>query len=484
MTNYHSRLLYDDAPSALSIKDRLKQRLVERATAIEELRKASISEKAYLKACDIVSRLFDIKYMHLAQCLLPLLPDEEIVSNLQIIAQWEQHKHRDDSTNKYLQYMERMKMFWPNWKPSSAQSSSIHDNCDLKSVAGCLYGDALQSILMFLEPTELTACMLVSKSWLAIAKRPKVWKGKVLRIAEHAVPAISELYTAPWASLALRRVEAITVFATQPHDVFGNSAYYCTDCYNNLLNALRLDALPNLRRVCMLNNTASALAESLVGNPFLEEVVVGDNVAGYFEDRYSLLQNLPNLRVARIAAFHELNRYYGRYSEFCQRLAENTTIQHLIIPLEEHGNWKFGRKLQDLYPIVSRHPSLKTLEMQIYDSGPLYGVVANILKHCGGICDNVELLHIKQVVRPGLVDAGIVGTEVHLAVIREALLTTVLLERSKMHVKIELVAGKKTIKRYRKMLRELPAGAAKLAKERMSVSITTSPKKYMLFHHT
>jgi hypothetical protein len=375
-----------------------------------------------------------------------------------------------------------MKPSGPDCSPSAVQKS---EKSEMKSHASRLYKDALQSVLMFLEPIELAACMMVSKSWMDTAKLPRVWTGKVLQVAEHAMPSTCEYYTAPWATLALRYVDAIAVFATQPTGVFGNSVF-STNCYRQLLNALRLNALPNLRRVRMLNNTASTLAMNLAGNPYLEEVVVEDNVGGLINDRYSLLQNLPNLRVARVATFNELGSYYGSFfSEFYQRLAENTSIQHLVVPVGRSSGWELARKLLDLYRIVSRHPSIKTLELQLCCTSPASDIVAIILKYCGSVCGNLELLHIKQLEHQG--SYAILNnhnTLIHLAAIKQALLETVLRNHpeSKMRVLIELIAGNKTIKRYNMMLQELPQPAADLAKERIQVQLNESRTKNSLLY--
>jgi hypothetical protein len=352
-----------------------------------------------------------------------------------------------------------------------------------------LYGDTLQSILMFLEPIELAACMMVSKSWMETTKRPTVWTGKILRIAEHAVPYISELYNAPWATLALRYVGAVVIFASH------TSAFHATtltDCYAQLIKALKLGALPLLRKVCMLNDNIVELAESLAGNQHVDEVDVGDVLDEHsFNNRLSFLQSMPNLQITRITSFYDFNNYYDdgynstKFTKFCEFISMNRSLHHLVFPLEYNMHYRLMLDIRHLYDTISKHPTLKTLEIQIY--GVCHASFLDvILKHCGGICANLELLHIKQVARLGFETTypGINSTDASIAMIKKTLLEKVLLEKFKMHVHIELVASSKMIQRYRKMLRELPAYAAELAKERVWIRLSkpSSAKKGTLLH--
>jgi hypothetical protein len=470
MTNCFSRPLYTDASSTSSIRDRLKWKLETRAgkTQFKNVRRS-----AYLDALNEASAALD-QYKKVARCLLMPAPDEKLVDNLQTISlreQWERSKGHDGVDHNHAEYMKTLKLLWPSWKPPSAQEAPSDEG---SSPADRLYGDTLQSVLMFLEPTELAACMMVSRSWMATAKRPKVWTGKVLQIADLVAPGMSMLYTVQWASLALRHVEGVVVVSSRPNDhtynMYGNICHLNTHCYSQLKAALSRKALPNIRRICILQYAAVGLAQSLAGNPHVEEVFVGDSaVRSSFSDRASLLQTVPNLRVARIATFADLNMWNSQTirNEFYRNIDANRSLRHLIFPLQINVD---EQRLVKPYELVSKHPSLKTLELQIYGTGSAASTVAIILKHCRSICGNLELLHIKQLGRPGftpLIDE--LRLEDHLAAIKGALLQTVLLEKSKMRVQIELVAGSLTIKRYRKMLRELPSGAAELAKERVWV---------------
>jgi hypothetical protein len=443
----------------------------------------TINESVYMKACYEASKLFQ-QYKQVASFLLPLSPCDELMSNLQTISlreQWEKRKRRNEDNHKHTECMEMLKQLWPGWRRPSSEQGDPYRELEVKAQActasvGKLYVDTLQSVLMFLEPTELAACMMVSRSWMSTAKRPRVWAGKVLQIADQEAAGMSTLYSAPWASLALRYVEGVVVVSSQANDRsndYGYNEWADTHCYNQLKVALRRKALPNIRKVCILNRVASGLIYSLDGNPHVEEVVVGDGVHSFsYSHRVSLLQTMPNLRVARIATFHDLNMWYtaDNHKMLCYGMLANRALQHLVVPLENDTCQRVYRHLEDLFSSISQHPSLKTLELQIYGIGSIAGVLAVILEHCGNICGNLEMLHIKQLDRLGYhpVEDGL-STADHLVTIKKRLLTTVLLEKSKMRVQIELLAGALTIKRYRKMLRELPAGAAELAKERVWV---------------
>jgi hypothetical protein len=475
MTNCHSRLLFSEPLPILSIRDRLKRRLV---PEVGEEKYKIVHKYEYLAACDVVPRLFE-QYKLLARDLLSPVPEEKLVNSLQTISLWEQRKGHNGVDHKHAEYMKTLKSFWPNWNLSSAHDAQ-HDG--MVSPADRLYGDTLQSVLMFLEATELAACMMVSRSWMAAAKRPLVWVGKVLWVADHVAPGMNALYTAPWAGLALKYVEGVVVVSSRPnyttYGVFQDTRHLNTYCYNQLQAVLGRKALPNLRRVCMLNIAASALAMSLAGNPYIEEIVVGDNVTGHSVDRHSLLQSMPNLRVARLQTFHEMCAWYYDYFDFCKKLSESSSIQHLVLPIEMSENRTLPIKLEVLYEVIAQHPSLKTLELQIYGKNPATCIVATILEQCKGICANIELLHIRQLERQGYDEMrNNRSTLFYLAMIKKTLLTTVLLEKSKMHVKIELIARNKIIKYYRNMLRELPADAAEIANKRISISIATSPAK-------
>jgi hypothetical protein len=458
----------------------------------------TINESVYMKACDEASKLFQ-QYKQVASFLLPPSPCEELMSHLQTISlreQWEKRKRRNEDNHKHTECMNILKQLWPGWRSSSEQGDPYRE-LDVKAhtctaSVGKLYGDTLQSVMMFLEATELAACMMVSRSWMATAKRPKVWAGKVLQIADQKADGMSTLYSAPWTSLALRYVEGVVVVSSQANDRsndYGYNEWADTHCYNQLKTALRRKALPNIRKVCILNRVASGLMYSLDGNPHVEEVVVGDGVHSFsYSHRVSLLLTMPNLRVARIATFHDLNMWYigDNHKNLCRNMLVNRSLQHLVVPLENDVYQRVFRHLEDLFGAVSRQPTLKTLELQIYGTGSAAAAVAVILEHCGNICGNLELLHIKQLDRLGYHPAQDgMSTAEHLVTIRERLLTTVLLEKSKMRVQIELLAGTLTIKRYRKMLRELPAGAAELAKERVwvrPIKLNSVTKESSLLH--
>jgi hypothetical protein len=462
--------------TAASVLDRLKRRLGERA--IEEDKPPPVSRTAYAEACVAVSELLE-QYELLAQRLLPPAPNEKLVSNLQTVSRWEAHKRRDELGDEYQKYRKKMKILWPGWSPFTARREAPLDDDDKGQMSpmGRLYGDTLQSVLVFMDAAELAACMMVSHSWMAVAKRPRVWTGKVLHIANKIVPGMSTLYTAPWTSLALQYVEGVVVISSRPYDTYRRfgSSFQTTPCYLQLLTALRHQTLPNIRRVCIIECAADVtrLVQSLAENRYVEEVVVGDFVdSGSFNARISLLQSMPNLRVAKLTTFHDLNRWSsGDYwrGELCWKIIQNQTLRHLVVSLE---NTEIGLRstLERLYGAVSTNPALKTLEIQIYGKTSAACTVAAILKHCGKICDKLDLLHIRQFDRLGYTETtSNLNTAFHLVGIRGALLETVLLEKSKMRVQIELLAGALTIKRYRKMLRELPADAAELAKERVWV---------------
>lgn len=483
MTNCHSRLSQDSTfsiLSAVSIRERLKHRL------FAKQHKQIVSESAYLEACSKVSRVLDNTYMRLAKCFLPLLPDKKLINNLQTIAQWEQNQHYDARIiPEHPKHMKTLKLLWPGWTPSSGYEVQYDGHADGKkkkktiTPLGRLYGDTLQSVLKFMEATELAACILVSRSWMAVGKRRSVWVGKVLQVADMIIPGMNELYIAPWASVALRYVENVVVVSSRPNNVHSlrdninySINYSNTDCYNQLLAALSRNAIPNIQRVCMLDCAATKLVVSLAGNSHVKEVIVGDSVGNRsFHNRVSLLKSMPNLRVARVTTFHDLNNMWSvgaNHREFCISLDENRSLHHLVVSIENSDNQVL--RLKQLYNVVSNHPSLKTLELQIYGESSAAGTIATILEHCVIICANLELLHIKQIVRIGYADRqDDRGTMFHLVNIRKALLDTVLRAESNMRVQIELVASKLAIKRYRKMLRELSAGAAELAKDRVWV---------------
>jgi hypothetical protein len=470
MTNCFSRPLYTDTSSTSSIRDRLKWKLETRAG---EVKYKTIRRSAYLEALNKVSTALD-QYKKLARCLLMPAPDEELVNNLQTISlreQWEQHKGHDDTEHKYVEYNNILLQLWPSWNPSSAQD--VMSSNKKTSPADRLYGDTLQSVLMFLDAAELAACMMVSRSWMAAAKRPKVWAGKMLHVADLVSQGMSTLYTGPWASLALRHVEGVVVVGSRPRDTTYDMHYDVskTDCYSQLVAALSLKTLPNIRRIYTLQCAMHVLVHCLVENPHVEELFVGDfAVRSSFSDRVSLLRRMPNLRVARIATYSDMYMWnsFIIHNEFYMNIDANRSLHHLVVPICT-GNGE--SELVKLYELVSRHPSLKTLELQIYGVGSVSvsATVAIILKHCKRICGNLELLHIKQIDRTSSLILDDELKKDHLVTISAALQRTVLQETSKMHVQIELVAGALTIKRYRKMLRELPAGAAELAKERVWV---------------